>query len=449
VFTVGFSVYSVFRHWHFHTSYDLGIFDQAIWHLSRFERPASTISGVSNILGDHFYPVVFLFAPLYWIAPAPETLLVAQAVLFAASIVPVFWYLRTRLPRGVAYMLTIAYGLYWGIQRANAADVHEVAFAPLIIATAVVAMDQRRCGLFWTMAGLLVLVKEDLILLLGAIGVLRILAGDHRRGLALAATSLVSLIVVVGLVVPWFRDHSRSAYVSLYDDLAASPLSLPLRLVTPAVKVETAILWFLPFLFLSLASPLSILVVPIALARLLSDNPNHWGTSFHYSAPLAPLVAMSAGDGLARIACGLERRGRSRLTIRRWIHLAAAICLLLSAVLPGRQPLWRVFMPKHYRMPLEREVGREALAVIPQDRSVLAQAAIVPHLSHRFDVFVLGRAAPDTDYVVAAAVLSYWPAKDYSELRALLRERQQRGYAVVFDRKGWTVLRGPRVAHSP
>ena len=51
VFTAGYGLYAVFRHWNFHSGYDLAIFDQAIWHLSRFEAPASTISGFSNILG--------------------------------------------------------------------------------------------------------------------------------------------------------------------------------------------------------------------------------------------------------------------------------------------------------------------------------------------------------------------------------------------------------------
>ena len=50
----------LFKHWHFDTNYDLGIFDQAVWHMSRFEASASSISGHSNILGDYFYPILFL-----------------------------------------------------------------------------------------------------------------------------------------------------------------------------------------------------------------------------------------------------------------------------------------------------------------------------------------------------------------------------------------------------
>lgn len=45
IFALAYSLYGVVRHRHFGSSaYDLGIFDQAVWHLSRFEAPASTIN---------------------------------------------------------------------------------------------------------------------------------------------------------------------------------------------------------------------------------------------------------------------------------------------------------------------------------------------------------------------------------------------------------------------
>src|SRR5215212_2410264 len=91
LFAAAYTLYGIFRHRHFASSaYDLGIYDQAVWHLSRFETPASSIRGYSHMFGDHFNPVMALFAPLYWIVSSPETLIVAQAVLLALSIVPVW-----------------------------------------------------------------------------------------------------------------------------------------------------------------------------------------------------------------------------------------------------------------------------------------------------------------------------------------------------------------------
>jgi uncharacterized membrane protein len=438
-FGVAYALYGLFRHRHFGSSaFDLGIFDQVVWHLSRFEPPASSIRGFTNFLGDHFFPVIALFAPLYWLRPGPETLIVAQAALFAASIVPVFLFIRTRLPASPAFGMTIAYGCFWGIQRAAAFDVHEAAFAPLAIATAILAIDRCRWTLFWLSAAAMLLIKEDHIPLLAAFGVYLAIRGERRQGVTAFVSSMVAFFVLIGVIIPAFNDAGAYGYTSAYASVLARPWLLPVSLVTPAVKVETAILWFAPFAFFSLASPLAILVVPFALTRFLSESPNHWGTVFHYSAPLAPILAMSAADGLERIARRLKED-----RARRLMTGAAAASVLLSAVLPGRQPLWRIFAPAHYASTDSAAVGRALVQMIPEGASVVAQAAVVPHLSLRDRIYVLDSRAPDADYVLASDSLSPWPAADFNELRLLLEDRQARGYVVMIERGGWTILRSP------
>ena len=438
-FGIAYALYGLFRHWHFGSSaFDLGIFDQVVWHISRFEAPASSIRGFTNFLGDHFFPVIALFAPLYWLRPGPETLIAAQAALFAASIVPVFLFMRSRLPSGAAFGFAIAYGSFWGIQRAMAFDVHETAFAPLAIATAILAIDRRQWTLFWLSAVAMLLIKEDHIPLVAGLGIYLVIRGEPRQGATAVVASIAAAFLIIGVIVPESSDAGTYGYTSAYASVLARPWLLPVSLVTPPVKVETAILWFAPFAFFSLASPLAILVVPFALTRFLSDSPNHWGMVFHYSAPLAPILAMSAADGLARIARHLTD-DRARLLMTG----AAAASVLLSAVLPGRQPLWRIFAPSHYASTDSATVGRALVRMIPEGASVVAQAAVVPHLSRRDRIYVLEARAPDADYVLASDSLSPWPAADVGELRLLLEDRRARGYVVMVERTGWTILRSP------
>lgn len=436
-FAVAYGLYGLFRHWNFGSSaFDLGIFDQVVWHLSRFEPPASSIRGFSNFLGDHFFPVIALFAPFYWIRPGPATLIVVQALGSAASIVPVYLFIRSRLPSGPALAMGIAYGCFWGIQRAIAFDVHETAFSPLVIAIAILAIDRRRWLVFWVSAVALLLIKEDHIPLLTGLGIYLYIQGERRRGLIAVGASVVAVAGIVGLVIPALNDAAAYEYASAYAGVLAQPWRVPIALVTPLIKLETAILWFAPFVLLSLASPLAILVVPFALTRFLSDSPNHWGTVFHYSAPLAPIVAMSAADGLARIARRLDRE-----SARRVMAGAATASLILSAFLPGRQPLWRIFASTHYAVTDATMVGRSLLMTIPAQASIVAQAAIVPHLSLRDRIYVLDERAPDADYVVASESLDPWPAAGLDELRALLAAREADGYTVVIRQGGWTILR--------
>ena len=442
LFTILYSLYGLFRHWHFGSSaYDLGIFDQVVWRLSRFETPGSSIRGFTHFLGDHFFPIVALFAPLYWLAPAPETLIIAQAALFGASIVPVFAFARDRLGTGPAFGLAAAYALFWGVQSAIAFDVHETGFATLFIAAAIVAVDRRRWTWVWVLMAALVLVKEDMLPLVGCFGLLLMIRGERRRGVLLVAASIVSAAVVLGLIVPAFSDARAYGYSGAYADILRRPWTIPIVLVSPPVKVRTMLLWFAPFLFLPLRSPLCVLLLPFVATRFLSSSPTHWGTVFHYTAPIAPILAMAAADGLARLTANGTGRVAMRASSGRRIFAATLAMVVLSAVLPGNQPLWRVFRPRHYRGTSFHDAGYRALAIIPDRASVVAQGAVVPHLSQRDSVRVLDATAPDADFVVAARDANPWPAASTVAIDELLRSRRARGYVVVFAEEGWTVLR--------
>ena len=323
------------------------------------------------------------------------------------------------------------------MQRAMAFDVHEIAFAPLAIATLILAMERRHWPLFWIAAWSLVLIKEDLIPLLAGVGAYLWVRGDTRRGVTLVVASVVLFAAIVGVVVPAFSDSGTYEYTSAYMPLARAPWRLPMALVTPPLKLATVFLWLAPFLFLPLASPLILLSLPIVLERFLSASPHHWGPVFHYSAPLAPILVMSAGSGLARI-------GRARPDV---VNAAAAAILVLCAVLPGRQPLWRILAAGHYRQTTMVATGREVLAMVPPSASVVAQAAIVPHLSQRRVIHMLDLRAPDSDYVIAQVDLNPWPNSSRGEIEQLTQERERQGYAVIFARDGWTLLR--RLPESP
>ena len=436
MFAVAYSLLGLFRHWHFGTGFDLAIFDQAVWHMSRFEAPASTVSGYTNILGDHFYPILALFAPLYWIAPAPETLIVAQSVLLAASILPVFWFTRARLPERPALALCAAYGLFWGMQRTAIADVHEAAFAPLLVATALWAIDVRRWRLLWIVSGLLVLTKEDLIPLVAAFGAFLFLRGERKQGALMAAAASLLFVSVLLVVIPWFNNGVKWSTGGAFTAVWERPWTVPMMLVNPPGKLRTMLIWLAPFAFLPLRSPYGVLLVPIVLERFLSSSPVHWGAGVHYTAPLAPILAMSAADGLARLAGRiLDPAKRGRL-----IGSFAAAIVVIAAIVPGHQPHWRLFRAMHYQSRPNLAPAEPALAKIPTTASVVAQAILAPHLSQRDQIHILKAGAPDVDYVIAALDLDPWPVTR-ENIAALLQERRQRGYDPVFEQEGWVVLR--------
>ena len=444
VFSIAYGTYGLFRHWRFDSSaYDLGIFHQGLWHLSRFEVPGSTVRGISNLLGDHFSPILVLLAPLYWLHDGAETLIVAQAVLLAASIVPVWIYAHRRLTRWPALGVAAAYALFWGIQRTAAFDFHEMAFAPLIVALMILALDDRRWGLFWSMAAALALTKEDLIPLIGGFGLLLLWRRQVRPGIAAIAASVTAFIAIVGYAIPGMNDIGVFPYESAYGDAVRNPWQIPILLVTPLLKVRTMLLLVAPFLFTPLLSPLVILVAPIALGRFLSFSPNHWGTVFHYWAPVAPILAMAAAEGLVRVREWVTAR-RDAAAGARVVRWCVAGSVVASAFLPGHQPLLRLVRPAHYRLTDVHHVGHSMVALIPPDAAVVAQYVVVPHLSQRDQLFVLDAAAPDADYLIASERLDPWPMTSSDELRALIEQRRAQGYRSIAETDGWVVLQRRR-----
>lgn len=449
---IAYGVLSLVRHWHFDSSaYDLGIFDQAVWHYSRLKAPVNTISGFPHILAEHFHPILMLLAPLYWIAPGPETLLVVQSLLLAASTIPVYLFARRRLEEGLALAMTAAYAVSWGLQKTAWFDFHELSFAPLLIALAVWAIDAARWKPFWVASVGLLLAKEDLGPVVASFGCLLLLRREWRHGIAAIAVGLGAFAVIVGWIMPALSATGTYTFGGAFAPLGGlggiakkavtEPWVLLGAMVTPVGKLQTILLWLGPFAFLSLLSPYGLLLVPIAMTRLLSGNELHWSTHFHYSAPLAPLLAMSACDGLARLRSWLVSAGARK----RWSWVLAIFILAMCAILPGKLPLWRLFSPRWYMVTVSDRTGREALRLIPPTSSVCAQDAIVPHLSRRERIYTLRPDSPATDYVIAARSLRTWPHAHWSAIDGLLAARLRAGYRVLFERDGWIVLAAPGI----
>ena len=390
VFAVIYSLEGLVRHWNFGSSFDLAIYDQAVWHFSRLEIPTSSIRGYPNIFGDHFHPVLMLFAPLYWLRSSAATLLVAQGVLFALSIVPVFLYARGRLGDNPALLLARGRtGLFWGLQQAAAFDVHEFAFAPLFIATAVLAMERRNWPLFWGMMVCLGLTKEDLLPLVAWFGAYIWWKGRSWRGGILAVAGLVAFALVVGVVIPWMGGVAGFGYSGAYAEALRRPWTIPMQLVDAAHEAVHAadVVRAVRVPAAGVAAraparcPLASRAVPVV------GHPHHWGMAFHYSAPVAPILAMAAADGLARISadrrCAPSRRfvaaRRGRRGVPRPGRLAAGTPAALAGVLSG-----------FLRAPQRRRPARQrALRLVPPEASVVAHAAVLPHLSQRERAYVL------------------------------------------------------------
>ncbi|MBA3895436.1 MAG: DUF2079 domain-containing protein [Gemmatimonadales bacterium] len=455
-----YGTYSVLNHLHFGTyAYDLGIFDQVMWHYSRFEIPETTVVGLPTALGDHFHPILLILTPLYWVWSDPKALLIAQGVLIASSIVPVYIWCRERVGRWPAHLLIGAYVMFWGVHSAVAFDFHEIAFAPVILAFMLLAADRKRWRAFAALLVAFLLVKENLAMLVAFLGVYLAMLGERRKGAAVALLGVVWFFATTKLAIPWFgggREFRHFRYQQFGSDLPAAlwyMVTHPWTVITvffdqPA-KAYTLGLIFLPFLGLVFLSPLAVLLVPLLAERMYSTNPFLWGTSAHYSLILAPILVMGAADGLARLPRLEAVRRRPRLRLLRAPRLAlgaAAVILVLNVWAASAFPLRALLSPSFYSTWPEDRIAEQMVRFVPPDASVAAQSHFVPHLSQRKLVFQLGPGRPTAEYLVAHSGL--WFQLRYPDLRYVDKRRMlldlAASYGAVYFKDGWVVMRRVR-----
>ncbi|MFD5159999.1 DUF2079 domain-containing protein [Streptomyces hawaiiensis] len=381
-----YTVVSVGRYRHMATlSWDLGIFEQVVRAYARLRAPVSDLKGPGfDILGDHFSPVTALLAPLYRLFPSPVTLLVAQAALFALSAVPVTRAAVRLLGRRRGLALGLAYGLSWGIQRAVDFDFHEICFAVPLIAFSLEALLARRprAALWWALP--LVLVKEDLGLTLTAIALVvawRARGSSPRTvryALGVAVFGVVATVLVLTVVIPSFNTSGGYDYWNKVSD-AGSPFD------GAGTKLRTLAWLLIPTSgLLALRSPLLLVALPTLGWRFLSGDEHYWGTDWHYSAVVMPVVFLALADALPAV----------RRSTRAWLgsyaaQLPAAVAAAALA-LTTSLPLAQLTEAEVYHEPAAVSGVERLLARIPDDATVEANIGPISRLTSRCRVFWLG-----------------------------------------------------------
>ncbi len=403
IFALFFALLSVQQHRAFLTNgLDLGNVDQALWNTAhgRFLE-FSLMTPIRSRLALHVEPILLAFVPFYWLKlGSPELLLAVQATVAALGAWPLYRIARLKLGTGgnsrldwLLLVFPLAYLLYPPLESAVLFDFHAVTLAPTFFLFALLALEQKQTGRFVLFLVLAMACKEDMPLVAAMIGLYAGLA--HRRwrlAVGVAALAAVWFGVAVLVVQPRFAAGGN-IQLDRYAWLGASLPEMVLTLLTRPARVVDH-LWnqadlpgylarlLFPTAFLALFSPLSLLpTLPALAVNLLSDNPFTWRLEdFHYAAPLAPFVFVSAIYGIHYLASRIPNSA-SRTPFR-------SALLLLLLTFSGVYHFHRGFTPlaRPFDWPVRTAHHRQLAAIletIPPDTAVFAQSNLAPHLTHR------------------------------------------------------------------
>ncbi len=396
------------RHLLFHSGgWDLGIFDQTVWQYSRFQIGYNSVRGVSYLLADHFHPILMSFALLYWIWSSPVMLIVAQAFLVAIGAFPIYKIAQRKLrTRSLAMPISIAFLGFWGILSALAFDFHPIVLVVPLLAFAYWFLETDRQWAMLLMLALMLLVEEDAILMVIGFGIY-LLAFRKKRGLGIAV-SLVStawFILVTSWIMPGLRpDGGAYAYWQHYSYIGPSMGSAALKLAMhpwlivqylfwPPGKLLTMSLLLLPFCFLPLLAPFSIVIIPYFMERFLSDFSLHWSPYAHYNAAFAAVFAIATVEAIV----WLERRehmggtrepsegDKARFVLKPAILTAVFVLAAAAAVI--LRGIW--FVKENPPSSIQvAATGYQVLDDIPSGAFVVAVNGAIPHLAERTDVYL-------------------------------------------------------------
>jgi uncharacterized membrane protein len=438
------------------TTFDLVIFDQTVRGYAGFGPPTTPAVGAFHgqgldflQLADHFSPILAVLAPLYWIHAAPATLIVAQSVLFALAIPPLWMFTRRKLGAPVAYLVAVTYATSAAIAQAAGFDFHEVAFVPVLTAVMIERFDRGRVLHGTLAAAALLLVKEDMGLLVAGFGCYLLVTRRWRVGAAFVLGSLFAVAVIRGVLIPaaggdpatfWAYNHLGSDVPGVLGTMVTNPGLVLTTLFSPEVKVDTMLGLAAPLLFACLLSPLVLPAVPLVLERMLSDRPFWWTDTFQYDAFVIVVLVCAAVEGVGRIQRWVERRHGAPLPLA--LMWAAAVCGISLAQVPDHY-LGRLLEPAFYRADPSAAAAAEAAEAVPSGVVVDAVNNVGPALTGRTTVLLWEPNDHGAPWVVADTQRLAYPFPSLEEQQAKVPQLQDAGYRIVYERDGYVVLHRP------
>jgi uncharacterized membrane protein len=393
-FGAGYAALSVLRQDAFATGrFDLGNMVQAVWSTAHGHALQMTNLHGAQIsrLAAHVDPILVLFAPLWWIWPSPDLLLVTQALVVATGAWPVFFLARKHLASARAGLgFALAYLIYPATGWLTLNEFHPVALATPLLLFAFWYLDNERLLAFALPAVAASLCKEEIGLVVAGFGVWYALG--RRRWLAggtIAALGVAWSVIAIAVVIPHYHAGGESDFYGRYSEVGGSAAGIVKTTFTHPARIAHAAFTqrdlryvvdlVAPLAGLCLLAPLVLVAaLPELALNALSATPTQTSIHYHYTAGLIAPLVVAAILGARRLA--------------RWAFPVAALVVLTTLVANyrlGPFPGWRhVPGGSHFQataghVTRHDRISARALSLIPKNAVVSASNTLGAHLSAR------------------------------------------------------------------
>lgn len=391
-------------------NFDFGIFCQMFYNMKESGLPDTTCERdfLLSHFGVHVSPIYYLILPFYMIFPSPVTLQVAQAVILASAVIPLYLLCKKyNLSNRVTALISIMFLAYPAMSAGAMYDIHENCFLPVLLLFMFYFFEKKKWLWMYVFAVLTLLVKEDAFVYI-IIFALYALVGRKtvKNSIALAVIAISYFAVATYYLTNYGMGVMSNRFDNfIYDDsgllgvvktLLINPAYLFTQVFSATGNTAEKLFYliqilvpvcFIPFATRKLAR--WILVLPVFI-NLITNYPYQYNINFQYGFAISAfffyLIIMNVSE--------MNDNTKKFIVPTAAVVACLAVCIF---VLPNFGNIERYSENKS-----QYQQMNEILDTIPDDVSVAASTFLLPHIADREEIYEVAyhQSRDDVDYVV-------------------------------------------------
>ncbi len=419
-------------------NFDFGLFCNMFYNMKKTGLP--TVTSERDMLLSHFAvhisPIYYLILPFFCLFPSPITLQVAQGIIVASGIIPMYLIAKKlSLSPKITLALCAVYALYPAFSCGCSYDIHENAFLAPLLLWLFYFIEKEQWLPMYGIAILTLAVKEDAAVYVAFAALFLILnKKKYAHGLILFAASVAYFAFAVWLLDSQgagamtyrygnFIFNSEDGLVGMFKTLLVNP-----ALIFTETFTEKKLIFFLQMLLPLAFIPFSskklsrfVLILPLWLINLMPDYQYQHNIFFQYVFGSGAFLLYFAALNLRDLQVEARR-------VMASLAVVGALCVFCTT---SMSKMGLVGQYSKYEEHYDRIAA--CLEVIPDEASVEASTMFVAHLADRDVIYQLGT-VNHTEYLV----LDLRYSKDQSRYRECIDQGMEplsyyEGYVAVFQ----------------
>ena len=355
-------------------AYDLGVFDQALWLISKGITPISSIVRV-HILADHGAWMLYIGSILYKLYANINWLFLSQAIGLSFTAIPL-WILsiNSGLNTKLAWLIC---GLWWMqpvVFNTNLFDFHPEVWGMPALASSYLMLRQNK-PLYWLILCMILLgCRDGMVVIIAGIGIDQLIRRKYIWSISAFTLSLTWFLIFIYGIYPFLGEYSSGGESPTFKalDSLSDYLINPLNTIWNTdfiggfiylILISVA---FIPFWNKNSITTLSA-CLPLVLLNFFGMNPSYRTLIHHYNLPIALIGVISVIDAIS-----YDKPRTFPWKKFAWVSL----CWFALA-----KPYF--FTGPYLDRVSDLKSIYKSISLINPSEKVMTTSYIVPHLTHR------------------------------------------------------------------